>query len=355
MKEIILGSTSNTAKKKPVVISWGKNSNGEPAKMVRNHSIRACVNEILEFSSRIGMVRINIVGASGSGKTSLAETIAHLCHTMADVPYDVKLMKKEDLVDFTATIKQLSSNHQVLVFDDLSWLGANFGKKEIEKLKAEITTVRHIDDHTDRRIILIMNFHAQKALDKFLRIANFTFYSSCSPEEVGYLVELLGKKYTRKIELFRRLKIQALGQGRFSFPLGKNDSYTYKAFDPFLPYLFSNGDFCRFVVSPLRTWIDEKCHVCDPVVEETKVNIDDFVDDFSRKFTKGNAKKAVELKLLQNGISTQTKRVLQAMKYIDMFLAQRKVNLHQLAERFDLEEKSGLHGINGPKPEVSHV
>ena len=318
----------------PTVIEW----KGE--KMVRGHSIRTCVHEILQFSSRLGMVRVNIVGASGSGKTSLAETLAHLCHTMSDIPYEVKFMQKEDLVDFTATIKSLSSNNQILVFDDLSWMGANFGKKEIEKLKAEITTVRHIDENTDRKMIVIMNFHAQKALDKFLRIANFTFYSSCSPEEIGYLQELLGKKYSQRIDSFRRHRIQAIGQGRFSVPLGKKGSLTYQAFKPFLPYLFSNGDNARLVVSPLRTWIDQDCQICNPVFEETKENIDDFVTDYSKKFTKGIAKRAVELTLLQHGITTQPKRVLQAQAYIGRFIGQKKINLFELAEKYGLEERT---------------
>lgn len=338
-------------KKIPVIIKWGK-WNDKPSPMVRNHSIRACVHEILQFSSRLGMVRINIIGASGSGKTSLAETISHLCHTMSDIPYEVKFMKKEDLIDFTATIKGLSSNNQILVFDDLSWMSADFNKKQIEKLKSEITTVRHIDNNTDRKMIVIFNTHSQKVMEKFLRIANFTFYSSCSSEEVTYLLEMLGKKYHQKIDLFRRLRIQAMGQGRFSFPLGKNNSFTYKAFQPHLPYLFSNGDFVRFVVSPLRSWIQTDCVTCDPVIESTKENIEDFVSDYSSKFTKNIAKRAVELELLQRGITVQPKRVQQAQKYINQFIAQKKINLFELAEKFGLEERT-TKLFPDKKPEVT--
>lgn len=96
----------------------------------------------------------------------------------------------------------------------------------------------------------------------------------------------------------------------------------------------------RFVVSPLRTWIDKDCQVCEKVVEETKENIDEFVNDFSKKFTKGIAKRAVELKLLQYGITAQPKRVLQAQAYIDRFLGLKKVNLLELAEKYGLEERT---------------
>jgi ABC-type oligopeptide transport system ATPase subunit len=298
------------------------------------------------------MVRINIIGASGSGKTSLAESIAHLCHTMSEIPYEVKFMQKEDLVDFTATIKSLSSNNQILVFDDLSWMGADFSKKQIEKLKSEITTIRHIDGNTDRKMIVIFNSHAQKVMDKFLRIANFTYYSSCSSEEVTYLLEMLGKKYHQKIDLFRRLRIQAMGQGKFHFPLGKSNSFTYKAFDPFLPYLFSNGDFVRYVVSPLRSWIDKDCQTCEKVTESTTLNIEDFAKDYSKKFGVNNAKRAVELKLIQQGIITLPKRVMQAQKYIEQFLALRKINLNELADKYGLQERT-TKLFPDKQPEVS--
>jgi hypothetical protein len=249
-------------------------------------------------------------------------------------------------------IKNLSSNNQVLVFDDLSWMGADFSKKQIEKLKAEITTIRHIDGNTDRKMIVIFNSHAQKVMDKFLRIANFTYYSSCSSEEVTYLLEMLGKKYHQKIDLFRRLRIQSMGQGKFHFPLGKKNSFTYKAFDPFLPYLFSNGDFVRFIVSPLRSWIDQDCQTCEKVIESTKTNIEDFVNDYSKKFGKGICKRAVELKLLQQGIQTQPKRVLQAQKYIEQFLGMRKINLMELADKYGLEQNS-TKLFPDKQPEVS--
>jgi hypothetical protein len=361
METVILQSNESKRNqgKKPTIISWGKQKDGvTPAKLVRNHSIRACVHEILQTSSRLGMTRLNIIGASGTGKTSLAETIAHLCHSMSmeetGIPYSVKFMQKEDLVDFTTTIKNLGSSNYVICFDDLSWMtgSGDITKKQIEKLKSEITTIRHIDSNSDRRIIMIFNTHAQKVMDKFLRIANFTFYSSCSNEEVTYLLEMLGKKYHRKIDLFRRLRIQATSQGRFSFPLGKHNSFTYKAFDPFLPYLFSNNDFVRHVISPLRSWIQPECQTCDKVVESTKLNIEEFYNDYSKKFGVNNAKRAVELKLIQQGVITLPKRVMQAQKYIEQFLSIKKINLEELAEKFGLEERT-TKLFPDKQPEVS--
>ena len=51
MESVILDSNESKRSKGkiPVIISWGKNKQGNPAKMVRNHSIKFPVHEILKF------------------------------------------------------------------------------------------------------------------------------------------------------------------------------------------------------------------------------------------------------------------------------------------------------------------
>ncbi len=333
---------SNTRKQKPTVIPWGN------TKLIRSQSINTCVQDIFETSKSMGFVKINLIGASSSGKTVLGDVLAHQLHTL-DPSFEVHKLKDSDLVDFKKTIQGLSTNNQILVFDDLSGLVATYGKAALDTLRSEITTVRHIgESNQDRRIIMILNFHAQKMLDKFLRISNFTFYTDCQLEEIGYLEELLGKQHKYKIQHFAKLRSQSRMYHKFTFILGKKDTFTYKDGDPFRVLLYNNGLSTRFVVSPQLKWILNKggleegntCEVCFPVdpTVETMKNLEEFVEDFSRKFTKGIAKKAVELKLRQRGYYTQTKRVMQAERYIDQFFDEKKINLGELAKVFNLEE-----------------
>ena len=72
-----------------------------------------------------------------------------------------------------------------------------------------------------RKLIIILNFHSQKQLDKVLRISNFTFYTECMNEEVGYFEELLGKQHKPKILQFVKLRAQARMYHKFSFILSK--------------------------------------------------------------------------------------------------------------------------------------
>lgn len=332
--EIIPRKESLTSKSgKPTVIQW------KGVDMLRSQSINACVNEIHEYSKSMGFLKINLIGASSSGKTVLSKVLAHQLHTL-DPSFEVHFLKDSDLIDFKATIQKLSKNNQILAFDDLSGLVANFGKTALDKLKAEITTIRHIDNQEDRKIIMILNFHAQKTLDKFLRISNFTFYTDCHREEIGYLEELLGKNQKPKIVQFQKLRAQSGMQHKFSFPLGRKDTFTYKDGDPFRILLYNNGITTRFVVSPQVSWILEGkiCQTCKPAekTEETKQNLEHFVNDFSKKFTKSNAKAAVKIKLMTSGVNSYPKRVVQAMQYIDQYIAKKEINLEELASAYDL-------------------
>jgi len=287
-------------------------------------------------------IKINLIGASGSGKTTLAEVICHQLH-MRDPTFEVNFLQDSDLIDFRATIQNLSKNNQILAFDDLSGLVAKFGKTALELLEAEITTIRHIDQNEDRKIIMLLNFHAQKKLSKFLRISNFTFYTDCQNEEVNYLEELLGKGQKQKIIQFAKLRSQSRMYHKFTFQLSRGNSFTYKDGDPFRILLYNNGISTRFVASPQLSWIlnGEVCQKCKPSAktEETKVNLETFRDDFSKKFGKGIAKRAIELKLLRQGFYVQPKRVMQAEKYIEQFFNARKINLEELAELYGLKER----------------
>ncbi len=338
-------SSSTDKKSKPVVINWGKDKNGRPVQLLRSQSVNACVNEIIEFNKRRQFLKINLVGASGSGKTSLMKLLAHQIHSKSeDTKYEIKFFKDKDLVDFKATVSSLSNNPQILCFDDLSGLVDKYGTSALKKLKHEMTTVRHINDLEDRRIIMMLSFHSQKMLDKQVRISNFTFYTDCELEEIDYLKTLLGPEHLKKIKAFQRLKAQAGLTHKFSYRLGRKNSFTYKDGDPFQAVLYSNGVSVRNVVYPLLEWVlqDNLCQTCSPAIKslETKINLEEFTTDYKKKFTPSIAKRAIELELLSNGINTQPKRVLQAREYIKRYFSRKQINLEELAQAFNLKENT---------------
>ena len=320
----------------PTVTTW----NGES--MIRIHSIRATVKEIINQSESLDLIKINIVGNQSTGKTTLARTLGHLIHTMSEIPFAVKIFSKEELLDFQNTISKLTPTNWVLVFDDVSFLQALTSKKQIEIIKQGITEIRHLPGGTDVKIILIFNTHYTKSLDKYIRMADFEYYSSVGSEEIDNLSDKFGKAKSRKLTEFRKLFTTATRNKKFTFKLGSKGSFTYKYKNPFVPLLFYNGESLRVVVSPKREWIDKICSICsnsDKKLVESDISLDKLVEDFNYKYGIQTAKTAVKIKLFQSGINAYSKRVQQAMKYLEQYLTNKTINLEELAAKYNMTEK----------------
>ena len=72
---------------------------------------------------------------------------------------------------------------------------------------------------------------------------------------------------------------------------------------------------------------------------ESDINLEDLVKDFNFKFGIQTAKTAVKIKLFQSGINAYSKRVQQAMKYLEKYLTTKTINLEELATSYNMTEK----------------
>jgi len=334
-ERIIKRQETNFKSPIPVIIKW----KGIP--MVRSHSINAVAHEIITMSNNQDLISINVIGKQSTGKTELCRTLAHLIHTHSKFPYNISYFGKKEILDLENTVKKFTPTNQLILFDDLSFLGANANKKQIDTIQAVLSVIRHLEGGQDVRIIIFKIFHYTKSISPFLRANDMTFLSSVDDNEIKNLEDLLGKRYSQKIQMLKKLRTQVILGNDFVFPIGKKGTLSYKPKKPFLPFLYTNGISLRFIVSPLRSWVEPFCQKCSPSEQtnETKLNLEDFVNDFSKKFGKGVAKRAVELKLLQSGINTQPKRVLQAQKYIDQFLSKKEINIEELSIAYNLKPR----------------
>ena len=321
---------------KPTIITW------KDAKMIRWHSLRAAVREILAVSKERDAIRVGIIGDSGTGKTTLAKTLSHLIHTMSEIPFAVKILTKHDLLNFEETIKVLTPTNHVLVFDDISFLSAQAKKQDMDIIKQKMTELRHLPGGQDVKIISILNWHYSLGLDKYLRQTDFKFFTVIGSSEFDNVIKMVGVNYSKKIQAFQRLTSQAVIRGKFSFPLGDKKFFSYSFKHPFIPLLFFNGHSLRVVVSPKREWIEPICSACansDNPTITTTMNIDEFKQNIIRIFGESHARLAVRLKLFQDGVDVFPKRTKQAMKYIDAFLKDKVYNREDLAVSFDFKDE----------------
>ena len=331
----------------PVTILWRN------VRMIKNHSIRACAREVLAVNMGIDVVKINLIGDPSTGKTTLARTLAHIIHTLANTPYAVKVFNRDDLMDMENVLAKLQPMNHIMIFDDISWLSAGNAKQKLDQIQKTFTEIRHLKGGQDIKVIIFFLFHYQLSIPKHLRQADFFCFTSIGSSELENTQKLVGQKNTQRIMDFRRAAQESKTTGvpatidtpevpgTFSYKIGSkgNKKFTYTFRNPFGPALWWNQMSLRQVVFPNREWIDPVCNTCTGSVtktEEEEFDLAKFKTDITKAFGIGVVRQALRAKLLLLGVSTYTKNVKQAMLYFDRYSQHRLFNYEDLINTFDL-------------------
>jgi len=333
-QEVILEPLAESKENAPKILTW----KGE--KMIRVHSIRATVREILDVSNSLDVVKVGIVGEESTGKTTLAETLAHLIHKMSDIPFTVRKFGKDELLNLQDTLASLTPANYVLIFDDVSFLRAVASARQIDILQETQSRIRHLPGGQDVKIIVIYNYHYSKALPPYLRQARFYYYTSIGQSERDHILKAVGKHYTRLIKSFETMFVEMTGSKKTAtFEIKKNKFFIYQFRHPFAPCLFFNNRRLRSVVFPHRTWIEPLCTVCSQALNNDincEVPVEQYVQESEDKFGKGTFEAAVKLKLFQNGMNVYSNKVVQAQRYLDRSLEKKIIPLEAIASVYDL-------------------
>ena len=321
----------------PVTLVW------QNARMVRSHSIQACVREIVGQNAFNDVVKVNIVGNPGTGKTTLANTLAHLIHKLAKIPYTVKVLGREELINIEETLKNLTPTNHVIIFDDISFLASSTSGKKIQKIQQLFTEIRHLPGKQDIKVITIFNFHYTMAISKYLRQSNFHFYTTIGTSDHDNVLKLIGSRYANKLKFFNSITHQAnTPPNVFKIGLGgKGKSFSYTNREPFAPALFYNDDKARYIVFPKREWIDTVCMTCTAGIDDDEIasgNIEDFDKAIQTKFTKQTIMAAIRLKMYISGYDTYSKKTQQARRFIDKWEEKNPITLDQLAKFYGLSQ-----------------
>src|SRR3990167_7120035 len=221
IQEIQVEQPQNIVKdNRPRLTTW----KGET--MIRIHSIQATVKEILQVSKALDVVKVGIVGEESTGKSTLAETLAHLIHKNSEVPFAVRLFGKEELLNLEQTLAGLSPANYILIFDDVSFLEARSSKKEIDVLKETTTRIRHLPGGQDVKIILIYDYHYTKGLPPYLRQSHFRYFTSVGSSEGDNMLKIVGTKYLQRIKQFQEMFVQMTTKHKCVFEIKKNKYFS---------------------------------------------------------------------------------------------------------------------------------
>ena len=193
-------------------------------KFVRSQSFGAAVREMCTRGSRMDVVRIALIGDMDSGKSTMAEALAHAYHTEMlekyKIPVAVRILNREHLRRFSETMAALAPANYFLVFDDVSFMESRTAHKEIAQIKESVTTIRHMGS-ADTKVVLCYNFHYNNALDKFLRQVDYRFWTTLGSEEHGNMEKILRNRHQmRLVAAFQKLRDEAVDTGKWRVPVG---------------------------------------------------------------------------------------------------------------------------------------
>lgn len=329
VQEVFVNSKPDSKEHRPTVTKW----KGEP--MIRIHSIRATVKEIIQVSKALDVVKVGIVGEPSTGKTTLAKLLAHLIHKMSDIPWAIRVFGEDEFLNMQRTLAALDPANYILIFDDLSFLS---DRKKIEEVKQAITKIRHLRE--DVRIILIYDYHYTLGLDKYLRQANFRYFTGVGSSEDDNLIKIVGTKYQGRIKDFQEKFVEMTTKFKCSFRIGPKKWFSYNYKNPFVVALFYNNARLRFVVFPTREWLDPICSVCSEAAGKlihSEIPIPQFKEESSKKFGPQVFLAAVKLKLFANGMNVYASSVVSAQKYLDRALEKKLISLEELATSYGLK------------------
>jgi len=313
---------------RPTITSW----KGE--RMIRVHSIMATVKQMLQMLNSLDLIKIGIIGEPSTGKTSLALLLAHLFHTTSTIPFAFRIFGEEEFLNMERTLATLGPANYILYFHDLSFLN---DRRKIEEVKAAITKIRHLK--SDVKIILIYDYHYTLGLDKYLRQANFRFYTSIGSSEFDNMVKTLGTKYTPIVFDFNKKYVEMTTKQTCTFTIRGKPFFTYRYKNPFVNCLFWDNARPRYVIFPKREWLAKTCSECANAYGNLKssIPVTQFVQEANDKFGKGIFKAAIKLHALLNGLNVYNHNVVQAQRYLARAFETKLISLEELLVVCDLK------------------
>lgn len=286
------------------------------------------------------VVKIGIIGEPSTGKTTLAETLQHLIHKMSEemgyIHWTPRVFSEEEFLNLKKTLESLEPANYIIYFHDLSFLT---NKKALDEVKQTITKIRHMRE--DVKIILIYDYHYSLGLDKYLRQANFRYFTSIGSSEMDNLIKMVGTRYHSRLMEFSEMFVQMTTKFKSTFRIGPNKYFSYPYKNPFVSCLFYNNQRLRYIIFPKREWIDPLCSICSTgsgKLLQSEIPIGQFIEESEQKFGKGSFLASVKLELFAEGLNVYSPSIVQSQKYLQRARATKLISMEEIATHYGLEK-----------------
>lgn len=272
---------------------------GEP--IAQWHNPRILIDEIMAENKVKQFTSVLIIGTPGTGKTTLANYIAHQIHTKRD--YIVRHFGKKEVLNFMNVLDSLPDENLILIFDDISLV---FKMKEGQSKKSEIlsalTEARHPKfEGSDRKIIIIANIHYMNSLEKMWRSqGGWKIYTDMSNEERLNFNAITKSQFDNKIRNFSKITRDQFLKEKFTLNITKKKTHEYTTDKPFRFFMCYDGNYPRFFMS-----VKESCKTCSETKNEYLKISPEVITDLVYKHYGNDGIAGLKMEMLRSGETAQ--------------------------------------------------
>ena len=265
------------------------------------HNPRIMTDEIIAENTVKRFTSILIIGTPGTGKTTLANYIAHKIHLKK--PYIVKHFGKKEILNFENVMDSLPSEDLILIFDDISLV---FKLKEGQAKKSEIlsalTEARHPKFASEnRKVIIIANIHYMNSIEKMWRSqGGWKIYTDMSNEERLNFNAITKSQFNGKIKAFADITRDMVRKGKFTLSITKKKKHEYTTDKPFRFFMCYDGNYPRFFV-----FVKESCLVCSEKKSQYMKLSPEMVVELIHKHYGNDGIAGLKMELLRAGETAQ--------------------------------------------------
>ena len=190
------------------------------------------INGVMAGNEATGFSSILEIGFPGTGKTTLAEMVAHHIH-MKQPEFTVLWAGANQLRDIEKFLNGLPKTPHIVIFDDASNALKSIDKKKAAKVFEILTQGRHI---TQSKLIIITIIHYTNAMEKAVRAQNiFYLYTSTSMAEDTNIKALIehDKHANKNYARFKKAFISLFKHKKFELKVGRGNWKTFERDKPF--------------------------------------------------------------------------------------------------------------------------
>lgn len=292
----------------------------------QDHTPTEFIKGIMTGNDATGFTSILEIGFPGSGKTTLAEMIAHRIHT-ARPEFTVLWAGANEMRDMENFLNSLPKTPHIVIFDDVSMALKSMDAKKSAKVFEILTQGRHI---TSSKLIIISIVHYSNSIEKAIRAQNiFYLYTSTSLAEDTNIRAIIekDKHANQNYNRFRKAFISMFKTGSFELKIGKGKWQWYQRDRPFRVGFSIDIDTAKVFL-----FTKQNCAKCAQVKTIKKMHANALVKRMQHYEPRAGVQ-ALSIHLAQRGYLDVFPRALrQAYNFISKILEEYDVDFEQLKE-----------------------